>query len=60
MWLANMLAVPWCGRSAGRRRRRRAAHLDAGRVAGEGPPERLFTEPKNQRRQEFLKAVLEH
>jgi polar amino acid transport system ATP-binding protein len=38
----------------------RVVFFDAGQVAEEGPPAKIFTEPDNPRTQEFLKAVLEH
>ncbi len=38
----------------------RVVFFDAGQVAEEGPPAKIFTEPENPRTQEFLKAVLEH
>jgi polar amino acid transport system ATP-binding protein len=33
--------------------------LDAGRILEEGPPEQIFTEPKEPRTREFLSRVLE-
>ncbi len=36
----------------------RVVFFDAGRVAEEGKPEKIFTEPENPRTQEFLRAVL--
>lgn len=38
----------------------RVVFFDAGSVAEEGPPEKIFTAPENPRTQEFLRAVLEH
>ncbi|HLU81889.1 MAG TPA: amino acid ABC transporter ATP-binding protein, partial [Trueperaceae bacterium] len=38
----------------------RVIFFDKGRVAEEGPPEKIFTEPENPRTQEFLSAVLSH
>jgi polar amino acid transport system ATP-binding protein len=38
----------------------RVVFFDAGRVAEEGPPSRIFSAPENERTQAFLKAVLEH
>lgn len=38
----------------------RVIFFDKGRVAEEGPPSKIFTEPENPRTQEFLKAVLSH
>ena len=38
----------------------RVVFFDAGRVAEEGPPEKIFSSPENPRTQEFLRAVLEH
>ncbi|HEX7003817.1 MAG TPA: ectoine/hydroxyectoine ABC transporter ATP-binding protein EhuA [Trueperaceae bacterium] len=38
----------------------RVVFFDSGRVAEEGPPSQIFSEPREQRTQEFLKAVLEH
>lgn len=37
----------------------RVVFFDSGRVAEEGPPEKIFSEPENPRTQEFLRAVLE-
>ena len=37
----------------------RVVFFDSGRVAEEGPPAKIFSEPENPRTQEFLKAVLE-
>ena len=36
----------------------RVVFFDAGQVAEEGTPEKIFTEPDNPRTQEFLRAVL--
>jgi len=36
----------------------RVIFFDKGRVAEEGPPSKIFTEPENPRTQEFLSAVL--
>ena len=36
----------------------RVCFFDKGKIKEEGPPEQLFTEPKEQRTREFLKAVL--
>ena len=38
----------------------RVVFFDAGRVAEEGPPSKIFSNPENPRTQSFLKAVLEH
>jgi polar amino acid transport system ATP-binding protein len=38
----------------------RVVFFDAGQVAEEGPPSKIFTNPENPRTQSFLKAVLEH
>ncbi|MEJ2288740.1 MAG: ectoine/hydroxyectoine ABC transporter ATP-binding protein EhuA [Deinococcales bacterium] len=38
----------------------RVVFFDAGQVAEEGPPSKIFTNPENPRTQTFLKAVLEH
>ena len=38
----------------------RVIFFDKGRVAEEGPPTKIFTQPENPRTQEFLKAVLSH
>jgi polar amino acid transport system ATP-binding protein len=38
----------------------RVVFFDAGRVAEEGPPSKIFTSPDNPRTASFLKAVLEH
>ncbi len=38
----------------------RVIFFDAGQVAEEGPPERIFSQPENPRTQEFLSAVLTH
>lgn len=38
----------------------RVVFFDAGRVAEEGPPSKIFTSPENPRTASFLKAVLEH
>ena len=38
----------------------RVVFFDKGRVAEQGPPEQLFSNPQNPRTQSFLKAVLEH
>jgi len=38
----------------------RMAFFDAGQVAEQGPPSKIFSEPENPRTQSFLKAVLEH
>ena len=37
----------------------RVCFFDKGKIKEEGPPEQLFTEPKEQRTREFLKAVLD-
>jgi polar amino acid transport system ATP-binding protein len=37
----------------------RVAFFDRGRIAEQGPPERIFTAPENERTREFLHAVLE-
>lgn len=36
----------------------RVVFFDAGQVAEEGPPDKIFTNPENPRTQEFLRAVL--
>ena len=38
----------------------RVVFFDSGRVAEEGPPSKIFSDPQEPRTQEFLKAVLEH
>ncbi|MDZ7800056.1 MAG: ectoine/hydroxyectoine ABC transporter ATP-binding protein EhuA [Trueperaceae bacterium] len=38
----------------------RVIFFDAGQVAEEGPPDKMFTQPENPRTQEFLRAVLQH
>lgn len=38
----------------------RVIFFDAGSVAEEGPPSKIFTAPENPRTKEFLKAVLQH
>jgi len=38
----------------------RVVFFDAGQVAEEGPPSKIFTEPENPRTQSFLQAVLQH
>ncbi len=38
----------------------RVVFFDKGRVAEEGPPSQIFTNPQNPRTQGFLKAVLQH
>ncbi|WP_460998914.1 ectoine/hydroxyectoine ABC transporter ATP-binding protein EhuA [Streptomonospora sediminis] len=38
----------------------RVLMFDEGRIAEEGPPERIFGDPKEERTKTFLKAVLEH
>ena len=38
----------------------RVVFFDSGQVAEEGPPSQIFSEPREKRTQEFLKAVLEH
>ncbi len=38
----------------------RVIFFDGGRVAEEGPPEKIFSEPENPRTKEFLSAVLSH
>ena len=37
----------------------RVCFFDKGKIKEEGPPEQLFTEPREQRTREFLKAVLD-
>jgi polar amino acid transport system ATP-binding protein len=37
----------------------RVCFFDKGRIKEEGPPEELFTDPKEERTREFLKAVLD-
>ncbi len=36
----------------------RVLFFDAGRILEEGPPEKIFSEPREQRTREFLKSVL--
>ena len=38
----------------------RVIFFDKGRVAEEGPPSKIFTEPENPRTKAFLSAVLQH
>lgn len=38
----------------------RLVMFDKGKVVEEGPPEAIFSDPKEQRTQDFLRAVLEH
>lgn len=38
----------------------RVIFFDSGRVAEEGPPSKIFSQPQNPRTQEFLRAVLSH
>ncbi len=38
----------------------RLVMFDKGKVVEEGPPERIFSDPQEQRTQDFLRAVLEH
>jgi len=38
----------------------RVIFFDSGRVAEQGPPEKIFSAPDNPRTQEFLRAVLSH
>ncbi|HZJ08438.1 MAG TPA: ectoine/hydroxyectoine ABC transporter ATP-binding protein EhuA [Trueperaceae bacterium] len=38
----------------------RVVFFDSGRVAEEGPPEKIFTDPENPRTASFLHAVLDH
>jgi polar amino acid transport system ATP-binding protein len=38
----------------------RVVFFDEGQVAEQGPPEQIFSEPKNPRTQSFLQAVLAH
>lgn len=38
----------------------RVVFFDSGQVAEEGPPEQIFTQPRKERTNEFLRAVLEH
>ena len=38
----------------------RVVFFDAGQVAEQGPPSKIFSQPENPRTQSFLKAVLEH
>jgi polar amino acid transport system ATP-binding protein len=37
----------------------RVVFLDAGRILEEGPPERIFTEPENERTRAFLQRIIE-
>jgi polar amino acid transport system ATP-binding protein len=37
----------------------RVCFLDEGRILEQGPPERIFTEPTEQRTQEFLRRIIE-
>ncbi len=37
----------------------RVCFLDQGRILEQGPPERIFTEPTEQRTQEFLRRIIE-
>ena len=37
----------------------RVVFLEGGRIAEEGRPEEIFTEPKRARTREFLRSVLE-
>jgi len=41
---------------------RRAAHrmifMDAGEIIEEGPPEQFFTQPRNERTQQFMREIL--
>ncbi len=37
----------------------RVCFFYAGRIAEQGPPERIFTAPQNERTRQFLSAVLE-
>jgi polar amino acid transport system ATP-binding protein len=37
----------------------RVCFLDEGRVAEEGPPEKIFTEPQNPRTQRFLQRIID-
>jgi polar amino acid transport system ATP-binding protein len=37
----------------------RVAFLDAGRILEEGPPERIFSEPENERTRAFLQRIIE-
>lgn len=36
----------------------RICFFDQGRIAEQGPPDQLFTEPKNERTRQFLSAVM--
>ena len=38
----------------------RVLFLEEGRILEEGPPDEIFTQPRNERTQQFLRAVLEH
>jgi polar amino acid transport system ATP-binding protein len=38
----------------------RGLFLEEGRILEEGPPDEIFTQPRNERTQQFLRAVLEH
>jgi len=37
----------------------RVAFLDEGRIAEEGPPDRIFTDPANPRTRQFLDRIIE-
>jgi polar amino acid transport system ATP-binding protein len=37
----------------------RVCFLDGGRIAEEGPPEKIFTEPQNPRTQRFLQRIID-
>ena len=36
----------------------RVAFLDHGRIAEEGPPDRIFTDPSNPRTRQFLERII--
>jgi len=38
---------------------RRVCFLDAGRILEEGPPERIFSEPREERTRRFLQSIID-
>jgi polar amino acid transport system ATP-binding protein len=38
---------------------RRVCFLDAGRILEEGPPERIFSEPREERTRQFLQSIID-